>query len=556
MDVGKAAGRNIILIGFSATGKTRVGSEVARRLGWRLADTDNHIVELAGKPIDRIFAEDGEPRFREYEKAALKEACNHARTVIACGGGVVVDPANRELMSNSGIVILLKARPETIYNRLTSNTGDEVRPLLAGDDPMQNIRSLKKKRQALYDEVSDWMVCTDNLTIEEVCDEVIRGWHYGIRCKDNIFSANIDANGLSAMVVTSGGAYPVSVGYGVLDSLGTKLKDAGLSGSVSIISDDNVYKIYGKRVEKIIKDAGYEVGSYIVPAGEQSKSLDAVVKIYDWMVERRVERGSAVVALGGGVIGDLAGFVAATYLRGLPLVHVPTSLLAMVDASIGGKVAVDHAQGKNLIGSFYQPRLVLSDVETLKSLPKRELISGWAELIKHALILDADLFEFLDSQSQKLVKLDRGAIVEAVARSAVIKAGVVSLDEKEMGLRTILNYGHTITHGLETASGYDTFLHGEAVSIGMMGAAVISQRLGLIAGEVVKKQKAVLQKYGLPIDCRDIDSADVLKATALDKKVKGKKVRWVLLKEIGKTVIRDDVPDDLVLDVIKDLVNS
>jgi len=552
--VGKAAGRNIILIGFSTTGKTRVGAEVARRLGWHLADTDSRIVEMAGKPIERIFAEDGEARFREYEKAALAEACGHGRAVIACGGGVVVDPANREMMSDSGVVILLEARPETIYQRLSENTGDEVRPLLAGDDPMQNIRALKEKRQVLYDEASDWTVCTDNLTIEEVCDEVIRGWHYGIRRKDNIYSADIDGDGSSSVVVTASGAYPIFVGYGILDQLGAKLKDAGLSGAVSVISDDNVYKIYGTRVEKNLKDSGYDVDTYIVPAGEQSKSLDVAAKIYDWMVQRRVERGSAVVALGGGVIGDLAGYVAATYLRGLPLVHVPTSLLAMVDASIGGKVAVDHAQGKNLIGAFYQPCLVLSDVETLKTLPQRELTSGWAELIKHALILDADLFAFLDSKAQKLIALDEQTTVEAVARSAAIKAGVVSLDEKEAGLRTILNYGHTIAHGLETASGYDRFLHGEAVSIGMMGAAMISQRLGLISNDVVQKQKSILVKFDLPVDCNDVDAADVLTAIELDKKVKGKKVRWVLLEDIGKTVISDDVPQNLASEVIEDLV--
>jgi len=554
--VGNAFGRNIILIGFSATGKTRVGSEVAHRLGWHLADTDNRIVDIAGKPIERIFDEDGEPKFREYEKAVLKEACSHDRAVIACGGGVVIDSANRELMSGSGIVILLEAKSETIYRRLSSNTGDEVRPLLAGDDPMQNIKDLKDKRQTLYDKASDWTVHTDNLTIAEVSEEVIRGWHYGIRRKENIYSVNVDANGSSSVVVTATGAYPIFVGYGILDSLGANLKDAGLSGSISVISDDNVYKIYGERVEKILEAAGCEVGSYVVPAGEQSKSLDVVAKIYDWMVQRRVERGSPVIALGGGMVGDLAGFAAATYLRGLPLIHVPTSLLAMVDASIGGKVAVDHAQGKNLIGSFYQPHLILSDVATLKTLPQRELTSGWAELIKHALILDKSLFEFLDVQSQRLVALSQKTTAEAVARSAAIKAGVVSLDEKESGLRTVLNYGHTIAHGLETASGYDTFLHGEAVSLGMVGAAMISQKLGLVSSDVVEKQKAILQKYGLPINYTDIDYAKVLEAIELDKKVRGKKVRWVLLEDIGSTVIRDDVPQKLVSEVIEDLIDS
>ena len=555
--MGKTTGRNIILIGFSTTGKSRIGAMVASRLGWRLYDTDKRIVQMAGKPIYRIFAQDGEPRFREYEKKALKEACDRDGAVIACGGGAVVDPVNREMMKDSGIVILLEARPETIYNRLLSNSSEEeVRPLLAGDDPMGNIRALKEKRQLIYSEAADWTVHTDNLTMEEVCDEAIRGWHYGIRCKCNVFGAQFAPGVSSAVVVASGGIYPIFVGHDLLGELGVSLNDAGLSGMVSVISDDNVYKIYGKRVENILKKAGYDVDSYIVPAGERSKSLDVAAKIYDWMTDRRIERGSAVIALGGGMIGDLAGLVAATYLRGLPLIHVPTSLLAMVDASIGGKVAVDHEQGKNLVGSFYQPRLVLSDVATLSSLPERELTSGWAELVKHALILDADLFDFLDSNADKLVKLDKGVAAEAVARSAAIKAGVVSLDEKEAGLRTVLNYGHTIAHGLETASGYGHFLHGEAVSIGMTGAAMIGQRLGLISGDVAEKQKTVLKKYGLPTDCDDINAKAVLGAIELDKKVKGRKVRWVLLERIGSTVIRDDVPGEMVLAVINELIHS
>ncbi len=555
--MGKTTGRNVILIGFSTTGKSRVGAMVASRLGWRLYDTDKRIVQMAGKPIDRIFAQDGEPRFRDYEKEALREACGQDGAVIACGGGAVVDPANRALMKESGIVILLEARPDTIYNRLLSNSSEEeVRPLLVGDDPMGNIRALKEKRQLIYSEAADWTVHTDNLTMEEVCDEAMRGWHYGIRCKCNVFGAQFVPGASSAAVVASGGIYPVFVGYGLLDEMGARLKDVGLSGMVTVISDDNVYKIYGERVDNNLKNSGYDVDSYIVQAGEQSKSLDVTSMIYDRMAQRRIERGSAVIALGGGMVGDLAGFVAATYLRGLPLIHVPTSLLAMVDASIGGKVAVDHAQGKNLIGSFYQPRLVLSDLATLSSLPQRELTSGWAELIKHALILDADLFEYLDSQSDKLVKLDREVTAEAVARSAAIKAGVVSLDEKEAGLRTVLNYGHTIAHGLETASGYDRFLHGEAVSIGMTGAAMISQRLGLISSDITEKQRSVLQKYGLPTDCDNIDVEAVLQAVELDKKVKGKKMRWVLLDQIGSTVIRDDVPDELASEVVNELIRS
>jgi 3-dehydroquinate synthase len=261
-----------------------------------------------------------------------------------------------------------------------------------------------------------------------------------------------------------------------------------------------------------------------------------------------------IVALGGGMIGDLAGFIAATFLRGLPWLQVPTSLVAMTDASIGGKVAIDHHQGKNLIGAFYQPRLVLADVQTLTRLPQRELISGWAEVIKHGLILDADFLQLLEDKAKDLIKLKPGITSKVIARSAALKAQVVSEDERETGKRIILNYGHTIAHGLEAASKYDRFLHGEAVAIGMMGAAKLSHRLKLLSQDAVEGQKALLQKFGLPTDCSGVLLADVLAAMELDKKVRGKAIQWVLLEDMGKVVIRSDVPEKEVLRVLQEVV--
>jgi len=277
-------------------------------------------------------------------------------------------------------------------------------------------------------------------------------------------------------------------------------------GGVRIISDDNVFPLYGDRVRRVLEESGYAVDSYVVASGEGSKSFSTAVSIYDWLVDRRAERGDCIVALGGGVVGDLAGFVASTFLRGLPFVQVPTSLMGMVDSAIGGKVAVNHPEGKNLIGAFYQPRLVLADIETLTTLPERELVSGWAEVIKHALIRAPDLLELLEKQSDGLLGLEKAVTTGVVARSAAIKAEIVSEDEKESGLRTILNYGHTIAHGIEAATGYGRFLHGEAVAIGMMGAAVISRQLGLISPEVVQRQEDILRKLGLPTACTGVDA--------------------------------------------------
>jgi 3-dehydroquinate synthase len=371
------------------------------------------------------------------------------------------------------------------------------------------------------------------------------------------------------MVETKTQSYPVFVGYGLLDKLGEKMKQAALSGTATIISDENVFSLYGSKVEGILKGAGFAVNSFVVPPGEGTKNMDYAIKIYDFLVEHRAERDDIIVALGGGMVGDLAGFVAATFLRGMPWIQVPTSLVAMVDASIGGKVGVNHPEGKNLIGAFYQPNLVLADCQTLTTLPQRELTSGWAEVIKHGLILDKEFFEFLESNVDKLTKLEPEILTRAIARSAAIKAQVVSQDEKEReGKRTILNYGHTIAHGLEAATQYKRFLHGEAVAIGMVGAAKLSQRLGLLPSAVVKRQQALLQKFGLPTSLRaeaasqrrgrkrsnlKLSLTEVTMAMELDKKVRGKAIRWVLLQDIGKAVIRSDVPQRDVLTVIREL---
>jgi 3-dehydroquinate synthase len=339
-----------------------------------------------------------------------------------------------------------------------------------------------------------------------------------------------------------------------LDKLGEKMKKAALSGTATIISDENVFSLYGSKVKKILKDAGFAVNSFVVPPGEKTKSMDYATKIYDFLVEQRAERDDIIIALGGGMVGDLAGFVAATFLRGMPWVQVPTSLVAMVDASIGGKVGVNHPEGKNLIGAFYQPSLVLADCQTLTTLPRRELTSGWAEVIKHGLILDEGFFQFLEGNVDKLTKLEPELLSRAIARSAAIKAQVVSQDEKEReGKRTILNYGHTIAHGLEAATQYKRFLHGEAVAIGMVGAAKLSQRLGLLSSAAVERQQALLQKFGLPTVFSGLDLTKITRAMELDKKVKEKAIRWVLLQDIGKALIRSDMPQQDVLAVLQGL---
>jgi shikimate kinase/3-dehydroquinate synthase len=553
---------NLVITGFSGTGKSLVAREAAGRLNWDYLDTDDEIAKQAGKPIAEVFRQDGEGRFRELEREAIRRACEKKQTVIAVGGGAIVDPQNYELLARTGLIVCLEARPETIYERLfraaARSAETEVRPLLAVDNPLERIRQLKASRQAHYAR-ADWTIHTDNLSVGEVAEEVIRAWRLPGR---HAFGSDSDKD-IACVVETATQRYPVFVGYGLLDKLGQKMTQAGLSGGVTIISDENVFSLYGDKVESILKNAGFAVNSFVMPPGEETKSIDYAIKMYDFLVEHRAERDDIIVALGGGMTGDLAGFVAATFLRGVPWVQVPTSLVAMVDAGIGGKVGINHPKGKNLIGAFYQPSLVLADCQTLTTLPRRELTSGWAEVIKHGLILDEEFLEFLESNIDKLTKLDPALLSRAIARSAAIKAGVVSQDEKEReGKRTVLNYGHTIAHGLEAATRYKRFLHGEAVAIGMAGAAKLSYRLGLLPSAAVERQQTLLREFGLPTSLRakrsnlKLSPADVTRAMELDKKMKGKEIRWVLLRDIGQTVVRGDVPRKEVLAVVSELVEA
>jgi shikimate kinase/3-dehydroquinate synthase len=545
--------KNIAIIGFSATGKTVIAQKVAECLNWKFIDTDDEIVKLSGKAISEIFKQDGEDKFRRLERQVLKQACHREQAVIATGGGAIVDPKNQDLLLETSVVVCLEAQPETIYQRLRHDAlhsaNPIVRPLLAGEKPLERIKQLKAKRQ-LYYTVADWTVHTDNLTVNEVSREVINGWQYINRSHDNQ-SSEAD---LACRVRTPTADYPVFVGWGILGKLGERMKQAGLSGTANIISDETVFSIYGNAVKKTLEKAGFAVNACVVLPGEASKNIDQAIEIYDFLIEHRIERNDVIVALGGGMIGDLSGFVAATFLRGLPWLQVPTSLIAMTDASIGGKVAVDHPSGKNLIGAFYQPRLVLADVKTLTTLQQRELTSGWAEVIKHGLVLDADFFEFLQKKAKELVKLDRDVAVSVISRSAALKCRVVSEDEKETGIRTVLNYGHTVAHGLEAATSYGRFLHGEAVAIGMMAAARLSHRLGLLSTKAVERHQTLLQKFGLPTDCSGVALKDVLAAMELDKKVRSKAVRWVLLKDIGQVLISSDVPKKDVLKVLQEVI--
>ena len=372
-------------------------------------------------------------------------------------------------------------------------------------------------------------------------------------------SKNVTSD-LAAEVETTGGNYPVWVGWGILDDIGKKTKEYLSPSCVYIITDESILE-HARKVQISMEKSGIASHMYIVPPGESSKTLETVQQIYSWLAGRKAERRHLIVAVGGGVIGDMAGFVAATYLRGMPFVQVPTTLLAMMDASIGGKVAVDLPQGKNLVGAFYQPKFVLSDVETLVSLPERELNSGWAEAIKHGLILDEDLLGIFENRVNEVKSLDRDIATEIIRKSVAIKANVVSRDEREtLGIRILLNYGHTIGHAIESSTGYTKYLHGEAVSIGMMAAAKIGQLAGILREEEVIRQEDVLKSYGLPVRAQGLVAEEIIEATTSDKKTSDGIVNWVLLNGLGNAVTDNNIPINHVLDavnfVIKDVQPS
>ena len=368
-------------------------------------------------------------------------------------------------------------------------------------------------------------------------------------------SKNVTSD-LAAEVETTGGNYPVWVGWGILDDIGNRTKEYLSPSCVYIITDESILE-HARKVQISMEKSGIASHMYIVPPGESSKTLETVQQIYSWLAGRKAERRHLIVAVGGGVIGDMAGFVAATYLRGMPFVQVPTTLLAMMDASIGGKVAVDLPQGKNLVGAFYQPKFVLSDVETLVSLPERELNSGWAEAIKHGLILDQDLLGIFENRVNEVRSLDRDIATEIIRKSVAIKANVVSRDEREtLGIRILLNYGHTIGHAIESSTGYTKYLHGEAVSIGMMAAAKIGQFVGVLREEEVIRQEDVLKAYGLPVKAQGLDAKEIIKATTSDKKTSDGIVNWVLLEGLGNAVTNNKIPINYVLDAVNFVIND
>ena len=531
------------MVGFSGTGKSTVAGLVAQELGWRSVDVDQNIEASEGKRIPRIFAEGGESRFREIERAQLLASLQEDEVIIATGGGAVVADdvwAADALGAADTLTIALDAQPSVILNRLRSQVQqtDETieRPMLAGDDPLGRIALLKASRQESYDR-ADLTLIVDNVPADEVAREVI-----GV-----VWPQKSD----DIMLSVPGGVSQIVVRAGLLERFGELTRERWPSARQTwIVTDDRVGQLHADRAGASLRAAGFAVRTLTVPAGESSKSWDRAGRLVGEMLTGGIRRNDVVVALGGGVVGDLAGFAASVVLRGVGLVHVPTSLLAMVDSSVGGKTAVNHTAGKNLIGTFYQPPLVIIDPELLQTLPPRELTQSWAEVVKHAIIQPstpggdrADLFESLERNRRALAHVTGPAMTYLVRRNVQLKASVVEADERESSLRAILNYGHTIGHAIEAAE--YRYLHGEAIAVGMRAANRMSHLTGRIDSNGECRLNALIESYGLPASA-DFNPETVTHKMESDKKREAGTQKWVLPIGAGGVEVATGIADEIV----------
>jgi len=338
-------------------------------------------------------------------------------------------------------------------------------------------------------------------------------------------------------------AYPIHIGNGILSELPALVRGTGIKGRIGIVTDTNVGPLYAGRVKAPLVEAGYHVAVHAMPAGEPHKRLSAVEDICGAFLAEGLDRTSLVLALGGGVVGDVAGYAAASFMRGIPFLQIPTTIVAQVDSSVGGKTGVNHPLGKNTIGAFHQPLGVLIDMDLLQSLPDRELRAGLAEAIKHGIIADEKLFEFMEENAAAILAKDAEALAVPIVRSCEIKAAVVGEDEKEHGARANLNYGHTFGHAIEAVTNYETFLHGEAIAIGMVAAGALARVLSLVDDAFVARQRAIFQAYGLPIAWPELPVDDVIHAMQKDKKVRAGTLKFIVADRIGHVLHRTDITE-------------
>jgi len=515
----------IWLVGMMGAGKSVAGRALARQLDRPFVDTDSEIERSAGRSVAEIFAHEGEAGFRARERAAIEAAAGDEAgrgAVVALGGGAIAQPGMAEWLAERGTVVYLRARPETLLGRVGAAA---TRPLLHGADPGERRRRLEQllaARRSAY-ESARLVLDTDGRSLEDVVAEIERGLRDGESVLRRTVAVPLGAR-----------SYPIEIGHRTLGEAGVAIARHTKATQAIVLAASSVSGRYGPSLERGLRKAGLRSRRIEVKDGDAAKNLKQAARLYDALLDAGADRSSVVVALGGGVVGDLAGFVAATYLRGVPLVQVPTTVLAMVDSSIGGKVGVNLARGKNLVGAFHQPRLVWIDVATLRTLPVRQRAAGMAEVVKAAALWDAELFASLEAQAEGLLGEDPALLVPVLERACAIKAEIVSRDERESDLRMLLNLGHTVGHAIEALTRYRGILHGEAIAIGMVYAARRSEELALAPAGTAARLEALLGRLGLPRELPDFPRRAYLEALRVDKKRQDARIRYVVLREIGR----------------------
>jgi 3-dehydroquinate synthase len=559
--------RSIVLVGMMGAGKSTVGRRLSARLRLPFRDADTEIeLAHAGMTIPEIFEAHGEPYFRNGEARVIARLLEGGPVVLATGGGAFLREETRKRISDKAVSIWLKADADIILKRVKRRAD---RPLLQTADPAATVARLISERQPVYQR-ADITVWSRDVPHEKIVDECIgalHGWLCGnaATIASNTLSQPMTAplkhsDAITVDVALGDRAYDILIGRDVLDSLGARVAALRPGARAAIVTDRNVARHWLEKAEKSLSQAGITPSRIVVEEGEGSKTYAGLERVSEALIAAKIERNDLVIALGGGVVGDLAGFAAAILRRGVDFVQVPTSLLAQVDSSVGGKTGINSPQGKNLLGAFHQPLLVLADTAVLDTLSPRQFRAGYAEVAKYGVLGDETFFAWLEANHAEIFA--GGAAREhAIATSCRAKAAIVARDERETGERALLNLGHTFGHALEAATGFsDRLFHGEGVAVGMVLAAEFSAQLGMIAESETARVRHHLVQVGLPTHLQDIagfaqeglPDADALMALmAQDKKVKRGRLTFILLEAIGRAVIAPGVEPSLVRDFLK-----
>ncbi len=556
--------RSIVLVGLMGSGKSSMGRRLAQELGLEFVDSDAEIEAAASMSISEIFARHGEDFFRDGERRVIARLLKKGPNVLATGGGAFMNEETRSNIAASGISVWLKSDYDVLCHRVRKRSH---RPLLQNGDPEQTLRTLMEQRYPVYAQADvtvvsregpqDAVVADTILALESLLGLLPAPLPAALQSGVPVGAADADAQTSSLpaaaeiRVELGNRSYPILIGPGLIAQAGDHIRRLAPRASCAIVTDENVARLHLPALERALDDAAIRHARVIVAAGEKSKSFETYAHVCDALLAARLERGDAVIALGGGVTGDLAGFAAATVRRGMRLIQMPTTLLAQVDSSVGGKTGINSVHGKNLVGAFHQPALVIADAAALKTLPPREFRAGYAEVVKYGLLGDANFFAWLEANWQA-VSAGGAPRVQAIATCCKAKAAIVGRDEYEAGERALLNLGHTFGHALERVTAYDAemLVHGEAVAIGMACAFRFSARRGLCTAEDAARAEAHLKAVGLPVRMSAIPSFDVTAEAILDAMYQDKKVvegalTFVLARGIGDCFIAKGIePDD------------